>query len=50
MGRSAFLYAGFLVNMIEGQLSGEAIDTCRDKVFRTAEGLRLLGWIRPGQD
>jgi len=44
------LEADFLVNMIENQLSGEAIDACRDKVFRTAEGLRLLGWIRPGQD
>lgn len=46
----SLLEADFLVNMIENQLSGEAIDTCRDKVFRTAEGLRLLGWIRPGQD
>lgn len=44
------LEADFLVNMIEGHMRSEAIDTYRDKVFRTAEGLRLLGWIRPGQD
>ncbi len=42
------LEADFLVNMIEGHMTHEAIDACRDKVFRTAEGLRLLGWIRPG--
>lgn len=41
------LEADFLVNMIENHMTAEAIDTCRDKVFRTAEGLRLLGWIRP---
>ncbi|MBE5803652.1 MAG: GNAT family N-acetyltransferase [Clostridiales bacterium] len=43
------LEADFLVNMIENHMSGEAIDACRDRVFRTGEGLRLLHWIRPPQ-
>lgn len=43
------LEADFLVNMIENQLSPQAIDACRDNVFRTREGLRLLGWIRPSE-
>lgn len=43
------LEADFLVNMIENDLSPQAIDACRDTVFRTHEGLRLLQWIRPLQ-
>lgn len=42
----ALLEADFLVNMIEGRLSPEAIDAYRDTVFRTAEGKRLLAWVR----
>lgn len=41
------LEADFLVNMIEGHSSAQAIDTFRDKVFRTREGKRLLQWVRP---
>lgn len=41
------LEADFLVNMIEGHSSAQAIDTFRDKVFRTGEGKRLLQWVRP---
>ena len=41
------LEADFLVNMIEGHSSAQAIDAFRDKVFRTGEGKRLLQWVRP---
>ena len=41
------LEADYLVNMIENGASPAAIDMCRDTVFRTAEGLRLLAQIRP---
>ena len=41
------LEADFLVNMIESGYSDESIDAFRDKVFRTEEGLRLIGWVRP---
>ncbi len=40
------LEADFLVNMIEGGLSPDAIDAYRDTVFRTDEGKRLLAWVR----
>lgn len=41
------LEADYLVNMIENGHAPEAIDAMREKVFRTAEGLRLLARIRP---
>lgn len=41
------LEADFLVNMLESRMGDEAIDACRDKVFRTPEALRLLSCIRP---
>ena len=39
--------ADFLVNMIENDLSDDAIDRFRDGVFRTQAGLQLLACIRP---
>lgn len=41
------LEADFLVNMIENDLSDEAIDRFRDGVFRTPSGMQLLACIRP---
>lgn len=41
------LEADFLVNMIEGHATPQAIDACREKMFVTPEGKRLLDWIRP---
>ena len=41
------LEADFLVNMIEGNASPEAIDAFCEKVFRTPEGKQKLDWIRP---
>lgn len=41
------LEADFLVNMIEGNASPAAIDSVRERVFRTDEGKRLLDQIRP---
>lgn len=40
------LEADYLVNMIEGRHPDAAIDQARDTFFQTAEGKRLLGWIR----
>ena len=44
------LEADYLVNMIEGKHTPEAIDTFKKNVFRTEEGLRLLELIRPAAD
>lgn len=41
------LEADFLVNMVEEGLSAEAIDAAEEKLFRTAEGKRLLRWLAP---
>ena len=41
------LEADFLVNASEGQLPADTIRAFRDKVFRTAAGMRLLAEIYP---
>ena len=43
------LEADYLVNMIEGNHPAAAISQARDTFFRTEEGKRLLGWIRPSR-
>lgn len=41
------LEADFLVNMVEGGLSAEAVQAAEEKLFRTAEGKRLLRCLAP---
>ena len=41
------LEADYLVNMVEGNHPDRAIDQARDTFFETAEGKRLIEWVRP---
>lgn len=41
------LEADFLVNMVEGAMSKQAVSTAEQKLFRTQEGKRLLRFIIP---